>query len=56
MSEQRLTEVEMQLMVLQKQVEELSGELYRQSLEQEKLVRRVEELEKGAREADVVDG
>jgi prefoldin subunit 5 len=51
-SEPRLTEVEMQLMLLQRQVDQLSQELYRSALTQEKLLKRVEELEKQRAESD----
>ncbi|WP_459555878.1 hypothetical protein [Lacunimicrobium album] len=54
-SETRLTEVEMQLMLLQRQVDQLSQELYRSALTQEKLLKRVEELEKQRAESDSAD-
>jgi chromosome segregation ATPase len=54
-SETRLTEVEMQLMLLQRQVDQLSQELYRSALAQEKLLKRVEELEKQRAESDSTD-
>jgi hypothetical protein len=54
-SEPRLTEVEMQLMLLQRQVDQLSQELYRSALSQEKLLKRVEELEKQRAESESTD-
>ena len=42
----------MQLMMLQKQVDDLSAELYRQSLAMEKLLKRIDELEKADDEGD----
>lgn len=53
--EPRLTEVEMQLMLLQRQVDQLSQELYRRALAQEKLLKRIEELEKQRAESESTD-